>query len=77
MEQVGAFAVKLNDLERVISIVYYALVDFEKFDTSIGQQIRCVGWNTHLPELIFDHSLMVRDTLNPLQRRAVVKPIGF
>ena len=32
---------------------------------------------THLPELIFDHSLMVRDTLNLLQRRAAVKPIGF
>jgi len=78
MEQVGAYGEVERDLERVISIAYYALVDFAKFDTSIASKYDA-RWVkiTHLPELIFDHSLMVRDTLNLLQRRAAVKPIGF
>jgi len=30
-----------------------------------------------MPELIFDHNKMVKDTITLLQRRASVKPIGF
>ena len=78
MEQVGAFGDINRDLERVISIAYYALVDIEKFDTSLAEKYDA-RWVkiTRLPELIFDHSLMVKDTLKLLQRRAAVKPIGF
>ena len=78
MEQVGAFGDVNRDLERVISIAYYALVDIEKFDTSLAVKYDA-RWAkiTQLPELIFDHSLMVKNTLNLLQRRAAVKPIGF
>lgn len=78
MEQVGAFGDINRDLARVISIAYYALVDIEKFDTSLAEKYDA-RWVklTRLPELIFDHSLMVKDTLNLLQRRAAVKPIGF
>lgn len=78
MEQVGAFGDINRDLVRVISIAYYALVDIEKFDTSLAEKYDA-RWVkiTLLPELIFDHSLMVKNTLNLLQRRAAVKPIGF
>ena len=78
MEQVGAYGEVDRDLERVISIAYYALVDIEKFDTSLAEKYDA-RWAriTHLPELIFDHSLMVKDTLTLLQSRAAVKPIGF
>ena len=78
MEQVGAFGDVNRDLVRVISIAYYALVDIEKFDTSLAEKYDA-RWVkiTQLPELIFDHSLMVKNTLNLLQRRAAVKPIGF
>jgi len=78
MEQVGAFGELDRDFERVISIVYFALVDIEKFDTSLAVKYDA-RWVkiTQLPELIFDHSLMVKSTLNLLQRRAAVKPIGF
>ena len=78
MEQVGAFGDINRDLVRVISIAYYALVDIEKFDTSLAEKYDA-RWVklSRLPELIFDHSLMVKDTLNLLQRRAAVKPIGF
>ncbi|MEI7675132.1 MAG: NUDIX domain-containing protein [Bacteroidales bacterium] len=78
LEQVGAFGEVNRDLERVISIAYYALVDIEKFDTSLAKKYDA-RWVkiTQLPQLIFDHSLMVKDTLSILQRRAAVKPIGF
>ena len=78
LEQVGAFGEVDRDVERVISIAYYALVDIEKFDTSLAAKYDA-RWVkiTKLPDLIFDHSIMVRDTLNLLQRHAAVKPIGF
>lgn len=79
MEQLGAYGEVERDLgERVVSIAYYALVDMDKFDTSLAEKYDA-RWISisHLPQLIFDHNRMVKDTINTLQRRAVVKPIGF
>lgn len=79
MEQLGAYGEVERDLgERVVSVAYYALVDMDKFDTSLAikYDARWVKISL-LPELIFDHNKMVKDTINTLQRRAAVKPIGF
>lgn len=79
MEQVGAYGELNRDLaDRVISVSYYALVDIEQFDTSLAEK-HDARWVriTQLPELIFDHNKMVKDTINILQRKAAVKPIGF
>jgi len=79
MEQLGAYGEVERDLgERVVSVAYYALVDMDKFDTSLAVKYdaRWVKISL-LPELIFDHNKMVKDTINTLQRRAAVKPIGF
>ena len=79
MEQLGAYGEVERDLgERVVSVAYYALVDMDKFDTSLSikYDARWVKISL-LPELIFDHNKMVKDTINTLQRRAAVKPIGF
>ena len=78
MEQVGAFGDVERDLERVISIAYYALVDINEFDTSLAEKFDA-RWVrlTLLPELVFDHNKMVKDTIGILQRKAAVKPIGF
>ena len=79
MEQLGAYGEVERDLgERGVSIAYYALVDMDKFDTSLVEKYDA-RWISisHLPELIFDHNKMVKDTINTLQRRAAVKPIGF
>ncbi len=79
MEQLGAYGEVERDLgERVVSIAYYALVDMDKFDTSLAEKYDA-RWISisHLPQLIFDHNRMVKDTINTLQRRAAVKPIGF
>jgi len=79
MEQLGAYGEVERDLgERVVSIAYYALVDMEKFDMSKAEKYDA-RWvrMSQLPQLIFDHNLMVKDTIQILQRKAAVKPIGF
>jgi len=79
MEQLGAYGEVERDLgERVVSIAYYALVDMEKFDMSKAEKYDA-RWErmSQLPQLIFDHNLMVKDTIQILQRKAAVKPIGF
>jgi len=79
MEQLGAYGEVERDLaERVVSIAYYALVDIDKFDTSLAIKYDARWVNiTSLPALIFDHNKMLKDTITTLQRRAAVKPIGF
>ena len=78
LEQVGAYGDIDRDVERVISIAYYALVDINKFDTSLAEKYDA-RWAriTQLPELIFDHNKMVKNTITLLQRRASIEPIGF
>jgi len=78
LEQVGAYGDIDRDVERVISVAYYALVDINKFDTSLADKYDA-KWAriNQIPELIFDHNMMVKDTISLLQRRASVKPIGF
>lgn len=79
MEQVGAYGELNRDLgERVISVAYYALVNIDEFDTSLAMKYDA-RWIriTRLPELVFDHNKMVKDTIGILQRKAAVKPIGF
>lgn len=79
MEQVGVYGELNRDLaDRVISIAYYALVNIEQFDTTLAEKYDA-RWVriTQLPELIFDHKKMVKDTISILQRKAAVKPIGF
>jgi len=79
LEQVGAYGDVDRDLgERVISVAYYALVNIENFEKGLAAKfdarwVKLKG----LPQLVFDHNKMVHDTINQLQRRAAVKPIGF
>lgn len=79
LEQVRAYGELNRDLgERVVSIAYYALIDMDLFNPSLTVK-NDTHWVrlTQLPELIFDHNKMVKDTINILQRKAAVKPIGF
>ena len=78
LEQVGAYGDIDRDVERVISVAYYALVDIDQFDTSLTEK-HDARWVriTQLPGLIFDHNKMVNDTISILQRKAAIKPIGF
>ncbi|MCD7936040.1 MAG: NUDIX domain-containing protein [Tannerellaceae bacterium] len=79
MEQVGAYGDVTRDLgERVISIAYYALVNMSDFNDDLLEEYNA-KWTrlTELPELIFDHTQMVQDTMTRLRRIAATRPVGF
>jgi ADP-ribose pyrophosphatase YjhB (NUDIX family) len=78
MEEVKAFScVNRDPVERTISIAYYALI-------KTGKNLKISGdygaqWFpvTRLPELIFDHTEMVRAAHEKLENMARHQPIGF
>lgn len=79
MEQVGTYGdIGRDSGERVISIAYYALIDLHSFNdalctvhNAVWKEIDKVG------ELVFDHNIILKDTLDMLKIRASNKPIGF
>lgn len=79
MEQVGAYGeVNRDEGERVISIAYYALIDLELFDDTLCK-IHNARWEEldKVGKLIFDHNLMLDDTVRILEKKAATQPIGF
>ncbi|MDH6306135.1 8-oxo-dGTP diphosphatase [Parabacteroides sp. PF5-5] len=79
MEQVGAYGDVTRDLgERVVSVAYYALVNLNDFNTDLLKEYNA-QWTrvSDLPNLIFDHTLMIKDTLARLKRKAATRPVGF
>jgi len=79
MEQVGAYGDVKRDIgERVISIVYYALIDLQLFDERLEKRHNAEWININdIGELILDHNLFLHDTLELLRRRTATRPIGF
>jgi len=79
MEQVGAYGDANRDIgERVISIVYYALIDMELFDQRLKKKHNAEWININRIEtLIFDHNQFLEDTIQLLKRRTNTRPIGF
>lgn len=79
MEQVGAYGDVTRDLgERVISVAYYSLVNMNNFSAEVLAEHNAHWVHINeLPELIFDHKQMVKDTLTILKRKAATRPIGF
>lgn len=79
MEQVGAYGETERDLgERVITIVYYALIDIEQFDEKL-QKKHNVEWINinEVGKLILDHNQILEDTIKLIKRRTATRPIGF
>lgn len=79
MEQVGAYGdVSRDPGDRVVSVVYYALVRLEEFDTSLAKEFDAKWVNIRkLPQLIFDHNKMVNDALQLLRYKVSLHPIIF
>lgn len=79
MEQVGAYGDVKRDIgERVISIVYYALIDLHLFDERLEKRHNAEWVNiNNVGKLILDHNLFLHDTLELLRRRTATRPIGF
>lgn len=79
MEQVRLFSsVDRDPGDRVISVVYYALVNPADYNKNINSSYNSywVGLND-LPDLIFDHMEMVKESLKKLRKKAETEPVGF
>jgi len=79
MEQVGAYgAVDRDPADRVVSIVYYALIDMQQFDEKLEKQYNTEWVNINsVGTLILDHNCFLSDTIRLLKRRATNRPVGF
>jgi 8-oxo-dGTP diphosphatase len=64
--------------DRVISTAYYALIAIRDINREMAEKSKA-HWRSiaDLPDLIFDHSLMVKRALTDLQDQIKVKPVGF
>lgn len=79
MEQLRAFGNPQRDpMERVISLVYTALIDINNYQQHITEEYH-PEWMLlkDMPELIFDHDQMVKDALRQLRYKAALHPILF
>lgn len=79
MEQVGLFGeVGRDPGERVLSAVYYALININEYDRKLVQKHNAFWVKMNeLPPLIFDHEQMVEKARNRMKQKAATKPIGF
>jgi len=79
MEQVAVYGDMYRDPgERVISCVYYALIDASEQAEDLLLKHKAYWINiTRSNELIFDHPQMLGDAINILRRKAAIQPIGF
>ena len=79
MEQVATYGdLDRDPAGRVISIVYFALINIEDYDHSLLERydsswLSKEEWN----HLIFDHRKMVEDALKRLRKKAATFDIGF
>lgn len=64
--------------DRVISTTYFALIAIRDISRDLAEQ-NGVHWRSisRLPDLIFDHPIMVKKALTDLQNQVKVKPVGF
>jgi ADP-ribose pyrophosphatase len=64
--------------DRVISIAYFSLIPIRDINKELAEQ-NGVSWRSlsRLPDLIFDHPLMVKRALTELQNQIKIKPVGF
>jgi ADP-ribose pyrophosphatase YjhB (NUDIX family) len=79
MEQVGMYGeVDRDPGKRVISCVFYALIDVSSHDQTLLEKHNAFWINiSRSNELIFDHAQMVKDALTILRRKAAIQPLGF
>jgi ADP-ribose pyrophosphatase YjhB (NUDIX family) len=63
---------------RVISVAYWALIKIKDIDQKLSKKSGA-RWQsmTRLPELIFDHLVMVDRALSELRMQVRIKPVGF
>lgn len=79
MEQLYAFGdIDRDTGGRIISVAYFSLTQINEHDSELVKK-HGASWVSlsKLPNLIFDHSVMVQSALRKLRIRARTQPIGF
>lgn len=79
MRQVRTFSdPKRDPAAHTLSIAYYALVNIQDHNEQLRKE-NSAHWISlkELPELVFDHSEMVRLAIKELQYKTSVQPVGF
>ncbi|MES2652460.1 MAG: NUDIX domain-containing protein [Bacteroidota bacterium] len=79
LEQLLAYGDPNRDpIERTISIAYFALIDIKKYSKQINNLYHAEWFKLkEVPELIFDHSQMVKAALDKIRYQAALHPILF
>jgi 8-oxo-dGTP diphosphatase len=80
LEQLYTFGDPSRDPRtRVITVVYFALLDSERLQVRAATDAAEVGWFSvyHLPPLAFDHEMIVHYTLNRLRGKLDYTTIAF
>lgn len=79
MQQVGAFGqVDRDPGERVISIVYYALINVDEYDDKLQEQHHVKWVNIdELPEMYSDHKAMIQRAREMMKEKISTEPISF
>lgn len=79
LEQLYAFSNPNRDpLERTIGVAYFALIDIHKYETQISNNYHAEWFSLNqVPDLIFDHNLMVTLAKKQLRYKAALHPILF
>ena len=79
MEQVKCFGdVDRDPYARVLSVVYYALVNVKDYDETLSQRNNAEWMPVNsLPELLFDQKEMIDTAITRMRYRTMAKPIGL
>ena len=79
MEQVGAYGeVSRDPGGRVVSVVYYVLIDMHQFDEQLKERHNTEWVNIkNVGPLILDHRQFLDDSLRHLRLRSATHPVGF
>lgn len=79
MEQFYAYsAVDRDPEERTISVSYYALININNHNKSLIDDNNAMWFSVKdVPNLIFDHNLMLKKAIRRLRRRTITVPVGF
>ena len=79
LEQLKAFGNPDRDpVERTISIVYFSLIDINKYKKQISDEYHAEWFKMdQIPDLIFDHPLMLDLARRQLRYKAALHPILF
>lgn len=80
LEQTRTYGeVARHPIGRVVTIGYYALVNLDRADAYASAWADSLSWFDveEVPDLAFDHNLILADALRFLKRKVRTQPIGF